>query len=74
MRFSHRAYAGRGATAAVWRCSACGTLAQDTAAAPVAQARSPRRQRQPIDEGPPPNPVIDPALAARLLGETPAPD
>lgn len=69
MRFSHREYVRRGAAASVWRCIACGTISRDEArvreAPPAARAR---RGRAPVDEGPPPNPVIDPEIARRLLG------
>ena len=70
MRFSHREYASRGATASVWRCRACGMTARDEARVredtPVARRAS---RRPPVDEGPPANPVIDPDVARRLLGE-----
>lgn len=68
MRFSHREYAGGGASAPVWRCKLCGALTRDTARAreeQPAQRRS--RQRAPVDEGPPENPVLDPEIARRLL-------
>lgn len=70
MRFSHREYAGGGATAPIWRCRACGGLSRDAARVRDEAAPSPRsRNRKPVDEGPPENPVIDPELARRLLGD-----
>jgi hypothetical protein len=52
----------------VWRCTACGALARDSArAAEPRDAPASRRKRQPVDEGPPPNPVISTDVAAKLL-------
>ena len=71
MRFSHREYAGRGSIAPVWRCVACGALARETArSAEPRDAPVARRKHQPVDEGPPPNPVISPEMAAELLRES----
>jgi hypothetical protein len=68
MRFSHREYAGKGSVAPVWRCITCGALARETArAAEPRDAPLSRRKRQPVDDGPPPNPVISPEMAAKLL-------
>ncbi|TMF16129.1 MAG: hypothetical protein E6I33_04815 [Chloroflexi bacterium] len=54
LRFSHREYAGRGLQAVIRRV--------------VGAERGRRRQRPGIDEGAPPNPVLDAATARRLLG------
>ena len=52
----------------MWRCIACGALARETArAAEPRDAPVTRRKRQPVDDGPPPNPVISPEMAAKLL-------
>jgi uncharacterized protein with PIN domain len=66
LRFSHREYAGRGMDAVVKRCASCGHVMRDAprSRAPV-KVRSPRK-RQPVDEGPPLNPVIDAETAERL--------
>lgn len=69
LRFSHREYRGRGQSAAVFRCAACGTLAREaaraaTAPAPARGGRS--RARAGFDEGAPSNPVLDPETVARL--------
>jgi uncharacterized protein with PIN domain len=68
MRFSHREYAGKGTSAAVLRCAACGDVIRD-AARESAQApqRHKSKHHRDLDAGPLENPVIDPALAARLL-------
>jgi hypothetical protein len=74
MRFSHREYAGKGSVAPVWRCTACGALARESArAAEPREAPASRRKRQLVDEGPPQNPVISPDVAAKLLRD-PTPD
>ena len=68
MRFSHREYAGKGSVAPVWLCTACGALAREAARpAEPRDAAASRRKRQPVDEGPPPNPVTSPDVAAKLL-------
>jgi uncharacterized protein with PIN domain len=68
LRFSHREYAGRGTSAAVLRCAACGDVIHDAARETVqAPQRHTSKRHRDLDEGPPPNPVIDPELAARLL-------
>ena len=71
MRFSHREYAGKGASAAVLRCAACGDVIRD-AARETAQApqRHVSKRHRDLDAGPPPNPVLDPEIAARLLEAT----
>ena len=71
LRFSHREYAGKGMSAAVLRCAGCGDVIHDTAreSAPVQQRHTSKRHRD-LDAGPPPNPVLDPEIAARLLDST----
>jgi hypothetical protein len=72
LKFSHREYAGRGASAAVLRCAACGDVVRDTAReAPQAAQRHKSKHHRDLDEGPLENPVLDPAIAARLLETTP---
>lgn len=67
LRFSHRNYAGRGASAEVRRCVACGQTVVGAARSDAERPRDRRGPRKPpVDEGPPPNPVIDPELARRL--------
>jgi uncharacterized protein with PIN domain len=68
LAFSHREYAGRGASAAVLRCRACGEVVRDAAreaSQPVQRHRS--RHHRDLEAGPPANPVLDPDIAARLL-------
>jgi hypothetical protein len=72
MRVSHREYAGAGSSTAVLLCTACGRPVTgstrsdaDRRAANVGHSR----RHQPVDEGPPANPVLDPELARRLLEE-----
>lgn len=69
MHFSHVEYAGRGLEVLVMRCSACGAVARGQPRPRRQQApqRSRRRERAPVDEGPPANPVIDAETARRLL-------
>jgi hypothetical protein len=71
LRFSHREYAGKGASAAVLRCAACGDVIRDAARETVKtpQRHTSKRHRD-LDAGPLPNPVLDPELAARLLEST----
>jgi hypothetical protein len=69
LRFSHREYRGRGQSAAVFRCVACGTALRDlarpaAAAAPEGGFRS--RRRAGFDEGAPANPVLDAEALERL--------
>ncbi|MFZ0128765.1 MAG: hypothetical protein WB808_12485 [Candidatus Dormiibacterota bacterium] len=68
LRFSHREYAGRGTSAAVLRCAGCGDVIRDAAreTSQAPQRHTSKRHRD-LDAGPLENPVIDPALAARLL-------
>ena len=70
---SHREYAGAGRSRVVQRCSACGhtqgLTARPDAERVAAGGRGRSRRHQPVDEGPPTNPVIDPELARRLLEE-----
>lgn len=76
MRRSHVAYLGGGQEATVHRCTACGVTEQgpprDRGALQqqrADQGRSGRsRQRRPLDQGAPENPVIDSDMA-RLLRE-----
>ena len=76
MRRSHVAYLGRNQEATVYRCTGCGITEQgaprDRAAVQeqrAGQARGGRsRQRRPLEEGAPENPVIDSDMA-RLLRE-----
>jgi len=71
MRFSHREYAGRGTSAAVLRCAACGDVIRDAAREAVrAPQRHTSKHHRDLDAGPPANPVIDPEVAARLLEST----
>ncbi|HSP64757.1 MAG TPA: hypothetical protein VLO10_01070 [Candidatus Deferrimicrobium sp.] len=70
LRASHREYTGRGSSATVLRCSACGhTVSGPARSDAERQTRNRGRstKHRPIDEGPPSNPVIDPELARRLL-------
>jgi hypothetical protein len=72
MRLSHREYAGAGSSTVVLRCTACGRTAtgftgSDADRRAATTGRS--RRRQPIDEGPPANPVLDSEVARRLLEE-----
>ena len=73
---SHRQYTGRGFSADVLRCRACG---RTVTAEPRADAERPRanpgrsRRHEPVDEGPPSNPVLDPEIARRLLAEVDPP-
>jgi hypothetical protein len=71
LRFSHREYAGKGASAAVLRCAGCGDVIHDAAREAInrPQRHTSKRHRD-LDAGPPANPVIDPDLAARLLEST----
>ncbi len=72
LRASHREYAGRGSSTVVLRCATCGhTLEGSTRSDAEREVRNRGRssKHRPVDEGPPPNPVIDPELARRLLEE-----
>jgi hypothetical protein len=76
MRRSHVAYLGRSQEATVFRCQSCGatehgpprdrTVGEERRAADGRGGR--RRERRPLDEGRPENPVIDSEMA-RLLRE-----
>lgn len=71
MRFSHREYAGKGTSAAVLRCGACGDVSRDTARETVqAPQRHTSKRHRDLEAGPPANPVLDPEIAARLLEST----
>jgi uncharacterized protein with PIN domain len=71
VRFSHREYAGRGTSAAVLRCVACGEVVRDAAReAPQATQRHRSKHHRDLEAGPPENPVLDPTIAARLLDST----
>ncbi|MFZ0919840.1 MAG: hypothetical protein WB807_15165 [Candidatus Dormiibacterota bacterium] len=71
LRFSHREYAGKGTSAAILRCAACGDVVHDAARETVNRPqRHTSKHHRDLDAGPPANPVIDPALAARLLEST----
>jgi hypothetical protein len=71
MRFSHREYAGKGASAAVLRCTGCGDVVRDAAReAPQAAQRHRSKHHRDLDAGPLENPVLDPGIAARLLEST----
>jgi uncharacterized protein with PIN domain len=71
LRFSHREYAGRGASSAVLRCSGCGDVIRDTARETTqAPQRHTSKRHRALDAGPLDNPVIDPDVAARLLEST----
>jgi hypothetical protein len=74
MRRSHVAYLGRDQEATVFRCQSCGAVEQGPAR-DRAVARSERaergkggrnRERRPLEEGSPDNPVIDADLARQL--------
>jgi uncharacterized protein with PIN domain len=68
LRFSHREYAGKGASAAVLRCAGCGEVIRDSARESVqAPQRHTSKRHRDLDAGPLANPVLDPELAARLL-------
>ncbi len=72
LHVSHREYAGAGASRTVLRCAACGhteSLAPRSDASRAATAHGRSRRHQPVDEGPPSNPVIDAELARRLLAD-----
>jgi hypothetical protein len=66
LRFSHREYAGRGASVAVLRCAACGATARGGEHADRDRSMPPRRRPLP-DAGQPDNYVLDSATADRLL-------
>ncbi len=76
MRRSHVVYLGRGQEATVFRCQSCGATEQgpprdrdESAQQRAAQGRGGRnRQRRPLDQGAPENPVIDSDMA-KLLRE-----
>jgi uncharacterized protein with PIN domain len=71
LAFSHREYAGRGASAAVLRCRACGEVIRDAPReAPQPAQRHKSKHHRDLDAGPPANPVLDPSIAARLLEST----
>jgi predicted Zn finger-like uncharacterized protein len=72
LRVSHREYAGGGASTVMLRCAACGhtlrgATRSDADRQPGIRGRS--RRHQPVDEGPPSNPVLDADVARRLLEE-----
>jgi predicted Zn finger-like uncharacterized protein len=72
LRVSHREYAGAGASTVILRCAACGhslrgATRSDADRQPSNRGRS--RRHQPVDQGPPPNPVLDADVARRLLEE-----
>lgn len=72
LRGSHREYAGRGSSVTVLRCSSCGRTVTGAARSDATHDRAGSgrsRRHQPVDEGPPSNPVIDPEIARRLLDE-----
>lgn len=68
---SHREYAGGATSAVVLRCSACGHTQKEAARSDADRSPAPgggrSKRHRPVDEGPPPNPVLDPELARRLL-------
>ncbi len=71
LTFSHREYAGKGASAAVLRCRMCGEVIRDAAREaqqPVQRHKS--KHHRDLEAGPPANPVLDPSIAARLLEST----
>ena len=71
---SHREYAGRGESRDVLCCRDCGSSVIGAPRADAARADRGGRSRrhQPVDEGPPSNPVLDEETARRLLdGLTP---
>jgi hypothetical protein len=71
LKFSHREYAGKGTSSAVLRCGTCGDVIRDAAReAPQAAQRHRSKHHRDLDAGPPANPVLDPAIAARLLEST----
>jgi hypothetical protein len=72
LRMSHTEYAGAGNSTVVLRCSACGhTLSgatrTDADRRRELAGRGRSKRHQPVDEGPPDNPVLDPQVARRLL-------
>ena len=72
LRVSHREYAGAGTSTAVLRCTGCGQTVSGPTRSDAERSSANRgrsKKRQPIDEGPPANPVIDPELARRLMEE-----
>jgi hypothetical protein len=72
MRVSHREYAGAGSSTVVLRCASCGRTATGSTSSDAdrrAASTGRSRRHQPVDEGPPPNPVLDPEVARRLLEE-----
>jgi hypothetical protein len=72
MRVSHREYAGAGSSTVVLRCTSCGRTATGSTRSDAdrrAANTGYSRRHQPIDEGPPANPVLDPEVARRLLEE-----
>lgn len=52
--------------AVVKRCAGCGHVLRATPRPRAPSATPSRRKRQPVDEGPPQNPVIDTETAERL--------
>ena len=66
---SHREYAGRGESRDVRRCRDCGNTVTGAARADAAgDGRGGRsRRHQPVNDGPPSNPVLDEETARRLL-------
>ena len=72
MRVSHRQYVGGGNSTVVLRCASCGRTATGSTSSDAdrrAANTGYSGRHQPIDEGPPPNPVLDPEVARRLLEE-----
>ncbi|MDQ2960442.1 MAG: hypothetical protein M3R48_05255 [Candidatus Dormibacteraeota bacterium] len=65
---SHREYAGGGASVDVLRCGGCGRTVTTGPRQDSQRLRPTGRSRrhQPVDEGPPPNPVLDADVARRL--------
>ena len=77
IRWSHTAYLGHGESAGVYTCQRCGRAYRGPLRVRSDPGRGRRHQEMPAAArgGPPQNPVLDPATAARLLaGLGPVPD
>ena len=70
LRVSHRRYAGAGSSTTVLRCTSCGHTVTGSTRGDDDRRRGNAgrsRRHQPVDEGPPSNPVLDAEVARRLL-------
>ena len=75
LRFSHRKYAGRGASMLVFRCVSCGSENRSEARTDENVNKPARKSKRPLpQEGSPDNRVIDAQTAALLRGLFDEPD